>query len=467
MASAALSGSTRRACMTVSRHHIAASHPVRCRMSDRPMSSATLSRRTVLFVNVAHALDHFLLLIYPTAVIGIAVETGLTYSALIALATGAFMAFGLFSLPMGWLADRYGRRNLLALFFAGCSFACLGLASADMPAAFAGWLFVLGVFTAIYHPIGSAMLVTHAGRLGRDLGWNGVWGNLGAACAPAVTALLAAAFGWRAAFIVPGIVCLAAGATFVAMVPGDGEAQDRDTSGRTTVALARPLLLVGIFAVAIMAGGMTFNITTIALPKIIDERLGLDLPLVVTGSLATGVFVFGALTQLLMGRLVDRYELPTIFVALSLLQPLGDGGDLRPGGRERCDGGALRARAIPGQGLQRAVLPRLHRERACRPRHCHPARGGRLSACAGCGKCIRPPDIRGRLHIPAHGSAEALGGGTGQLKLHVCRRDDSGQGSTDGITVVVQRTPSSSGAPGVARPSRSAQAQKASALRFR
>lgn len=40
---------------------------------------------------------------------------------------------------------------------------------------FAIWLFVLGVFSAIYHPVGSAMLVTHTHHLGRDLDPNGVW----------------------------------------------------------------------------------------------------------------------------------------------------------------------------------------------------------------------------------------------------------------------------------------------------
>src|SRR3954449_3941785 len=84
------------------------------------MSSGLLSQRTVIFVNLAHALDHFVLLIYPTAVIAIAAERGLDYSALIGLATGAFVAFGLFSLPMGWLSGRFGRRNLLAAFFGGC-----------------------------------------------------------------------------------------------------------------------------------------------------------------------------------------------------------------------------------------------------------------------------------------------------------------------------------------------------------
>ena len=92
---------------------------------------------------------------------------------LIGLSTGAFIAFGLFFLPAGWLTDRIGRRNLLAVFFLGCG-ACLGLATATAPLVFALWLFVLGVFSSIYHRVGSAMLVTHTRRLGRELGLNGV-----------------------------------------------------------------------------------------------------------------------------------------------------------------------------------------------------------------------------------------------------------------------------------------------------
>ncbi|GJD54290.1 MFS transporter [Methylobacterium dankookense] len=289
------------------------------------MDAETLSRRTLRFVNVAHALDHFVLLIYPTAVIAIAAQTGLGYGELIGLATGAFVAFGLCSLPMGWLADRFGRRTMLAIFFFGYGLSCLGVASAASPTAFAVWLCVLGLASAIYHPVGSTMLVTHARRLGRDLGVNGVWGNFGAATASGVTALLAAGLGWQAAFVVPGLFCLACGAAFLALVPGDGDGARGKAGGAPVIPVARPLPLLLVFAFAIVAGGMTFNITTIALPKIVDERVGDGLPLALIGSVATLVFVFGALTQLLMGRLIDRYSLPTLFLGLSILQPVGLG----------------------------------------------------------------------------------------------------------------------------------------------
>jgi len=267
------------------------------------------------------------LLIYPTAVIAIAAERGLDYSHLIRLATGAFVAFGLCSLPMGWLAERFGRRNMLGVFFLGYGGSCLLMTQAGSSWELAGGLLVLGIFSAIYHPIGSAMLVTHARRLGRDLGWNGVWGNLGAAAAAAVTAGLTAWFGWRVAFALPGAVCMLCGLAFLWAVRTDGDGGGpvaaHGKGGLPRAAASRPLVLLAVFAVAIVAGGMTFNVTTIAMPKLIDERIGLDLSLALTGSLATGVFMFGALMQLTIGRLLDRFPLPNIFVALAALQPLG------------------------------------------------------------------------------------------------------------------------------------------------
>jgi MFS family permease len=333
------------------------------------MSPDLLSRRTIAFVNIAHALDHFVLLIYPTAVIAIAAERQLSYASLIGLATGAFVAFGLFSLPMGWIADRVGRRNLLAIFFGGCGIACLGLSTANSPVMFGIWLFVLGVFSAIYHPIGSTMLVSHTSQLGRDLGINGVWGNLGAAFASGVTALLAASLGWRAAFILPGLVCLLAGIAFVRLVPGDGDRHGKSGNTHAVIPVVRPMTLFLLFAAAIVAGGMTFNITTIALPKIIDERAGASLPLALIGSLATLVFAFGALTQLLMGRLVDRFTLPTIFVGLSILQPLGLGLAALTRGIPMLAGLVLAMAAIYGQvvvndAMVARYVPAQYRARA-------------------------------------------------------------------------------------------------------
>src|SRR5690606_2542726 len=121
-------------------------------------------------------------------------------------------------------------------------------------------------------------------------------------------------------------VALAAGIAFVLIVPSERTATTKPPGDRiATEPLAHPAVLAGLYLLAVVAGGITFNVATVALPKIIDERLGADIALGTVGTLATGVFLLGAVTQLTMGRLVDRVALPKLFVGLSLFQPLGLG----------------------------------------------------------------------------------------------------------------------------------------------
>src|SRR5262249_12732291 len=178
-------------------------------------------RRAIGFLNWAHALDHFVILIFPTVVIGLEVVYGRPYSELIALGTASFVAFGVFSLPAGWLADRWSRRNMMAAFYVGCGLSLAAAALAPDLAALAAALFALGVFASIYHPVGMAMLIEAAETRGRTLAFNGVCGNLGAALAAGVTAALASWLGWRGAFMVPAVLCVATGLTYLAVVPDD------------------------------------------------------------------------------------------------------------------------------------------------------------------------------------------------------------------------------------------------------
>lgn len=338
------------------------------------MSPTQLSRRTIGFINTAHALDHFVLLIYPTAVLAIAADRDLPYGELIQYSTGAFVAFGLFALPAGWLADRIGRRNMLGVFFAGVGVSCLFLAGAHEAWHFAVGLSMLGLFAAIYHPAGTAMLVSQAGRLGGVLGLNAVCGNLGVALAAVVSASLASLAGWPAAFLVPGVFALLLGAAFMALVPGDGEAVRRSRQETSPgMEVARPVAMAVAYGIAILAGGFTFNMTTIALPKLIETQSGLPLPLV--GAVGTLVLLAGALSQLGMGRLIDRIPLPPLFVGLSLLQPLGLALAASAHGMWMLLGLAIAVAAIYGQVvLNDAVIARCvpphYRSRAYGLRYC-------------------------------------------------------------------------------------------------
>src|SRR5260370_36080330 len=108
--------------------------------------SQAANRRAIAFLNLAHAIDHFVLLIFPAVVIGLEVVFKRPYEEMIALSTGAFVAFGVFSIPAGWLADRSSRRNIMALFYFGCAASLVAAGLAPTPLCLALPLFFPALF---------------------------------------------------------------------------------------------------------------------------------------------------------------------------------------------------------------------------------------------------------------------------------------------------------------------------------
>jgi MFS family permease len=280
--------------------------------------------RLIAFINAAHTVTHYSLLILPTAVLAMAVpggRFGSAYGPILALATGMFVVYGLFALPQGWIAQRVGRPALMTVFFLGTGLSMVATAFAGSPTTLALGLAAMGLFAAIYHPVGTAMLVEAAGdRPGRAIGVNGVFGNLGVALAPVATAFLASQVGWRAAFLVPGVVCAVLGLMWLRMPAPEGIVR---RSARPFPVIPRHLVRRAVVVLLLIAvvSGLVFNAFTLLLPKLIQERLaGGDprlLPLVgVAAFLAT---LCGALTQFTVGRMIDRMTLKRVFLPVSVL----------------------------------------------------------------------------------------------------------------------------------------------------
>ncbi len=248
--------------------------------------------------------------------IGLEAVYGRSYSELIALSTASFIAFGVFSLPAGWLADHWSRRNIMAVFFIGCGVSLIAAGVSPNVYILAAALAVLGMFASIYHPVGMAMLIEASQARGRVLAFNGVCGNMGAALAAGITAVLATYFGWRMAFVLPAVLCLVTGVLYLWMVPDDHHRTAKRKSAPDVVLSKRAaVVMFGLFIVIALGAGLAFNVISVALPKLIDERVGHDINLMAVGSLTTGVFLVGAVAQLAMGRLVERMA-PTILLTL-------------------------------------------------------------------------------------------------------------------------------------------------------
>jgi len=289
--------------------------------SPRPWAADT-HLPTALLLNIGHAFDHMFLLIFATAVATIAADFGLArWESLMPYSVGAFFLFGIGSLPSGRLGDLWGRRVMMIIFFIGIGTAALLASMANGPWQLAAGLMGIGLFASIYHPVGIPMLVQNAARPGWTIGVNGLAGNLGIAAAALVTGLLVKYVGWRAAFAVPGAIAIACGIAFALLVPKEMEAPAKRKSKRLDLppgVLARVFLVMTATAIT---SSLLFNFTTNGNGQLLQERMrGIIEDPATLGALLAVVYAAASLTQLVVGKLIDRYPLRRLYLSVVILQ---------------------------------------------------------------------------------------------------------------------------------------------------
>jgi len=299
-----------------------------------------------LLLNVGHFLDHLFTLIFATvAALALTRDWNLSYADLLRYATPGFFAFGLFALPAGWLADKWNRDGMMCVFFIGAGLSAVATGFAQTPFQIGLGLFIVGVFAAIYHPVGLAILTAKWKNTGMRLAQNGVWGNLGVASAALLTGYFIDNGGWRAAFIVPGLVSVAVG--FVYVVARWREVRTVEQERKPEPAPANTVLPADYKAVLIRVSvivfvttavsSIIFQSTTFALPKIFAERLqdlaanaagwlyGAAVPegaetATIIGALAFLVFAVASMAQLVVGAMLDRFGPRPVFLTLAAMQ---------------------------------------------------------------------------------------------------------------------------------------------------
>ena len=308
--------------------------------------SRSSARLSLIFSCLGHAYMHFFTAMY--FVVAVSLEGAgwneMPYEELIKLWTLGGLLVGLAALPAGWLGDRWSASGMMITFFLGMGVASIVCGLVDAPTAMFLGLSCIGLFAAIYHPVGIAWLVRNADSQGKALGINGVFGSVGIAIAGISVGVLTDAFSWRAAFIVPGVVSLLTGlALFVYVKTGrvtDGVAVVRAESTTSKQDRVRAYLLL---MVTMLCMGIIFQATQASLPKHFDLRLDAlieqarsavqsVLPFLidpaaenggrptVIGLMITLVYVAGGVMQIAGGYLADKWPLKPIYAGSLLLQ---------------------------------------------------------------------------------------------------------------------------------------------------
>ena len=283
------------------------------------------NKSTSLLLNIGHAIDHMFLLIFATAVTTIAKDFSVErWEDLMPYSVSAFFFFGLGSIPAGRLGDLWGRRQMMIVFFVGIGLASILVSVTTSPLQLAWALALLGCAASIYHPVGIPMLVQGAKRPGWVIGVNGLAGNLGLAGAAALTGLLIKYFGWRMAFLIPGVISILLGILFAIFAPHESEAPAKKkvtALQQENIGIAKILM---IMTIAATSGSMLFNFSTSSNYELLANKfIEISQDPAQIGIFLSGVYVLASFTQLLIGYLIDKVELKTLYQSVITVQFIG------------------------------------------------------------------------------------------------------------------------------------------------
>ncbi|MDH5752137.1 MAG: MFS transporter [Deltaproteobacteria bacterium] len=279
-------------------------------------------RPVVLLSNISHLLAHLFMVIFPTAVLGMEGEFGLGYAELIPLSLAGYMLFGGGALPAGWLGDRWSGTGMLIVMLLGLGAAAMVTGMASSPVVLSLGLALLGLSASIYHPVGLAMIVRHSEHKGRDLGVNGIYGSAGLSGGPLLAGLITDYFGWRSAFMLPGLGALAVGLAYLAHVGLGGLRENPPEEEKEYRLPTRRLVPVFLgLMVMTLCSGMIFQLNSVSMPKVFALRLGGvgGMSASEAGALVSIVFLGASLSPVLGGLMADRFQLRRVYVVLFFL----------------------------------------------------------------------------------------------------------------------------------------------------
>jgi len=288
-------------------------------MTAAPASSATI----IGFSSVGHFFNHLFEPMFFVVALVLPPVLGVPYEEVLTLIIAGKLLTGLFAPVAGWLADRWSALGMMVIYFIGFGLSGIAVGLASTPLQITLALAALGVFGAIYHPVGIAWMVMNSQNRGQALGINGMFGGLGPALAGVFAGALLEWSSWRMVFIVPGIVVVLTGLVFVwAMLTGRLKDVVISRPAEAPLNMNDTVRVYVILTLAMIVGGMFYNVAQSSLPKVFE--LGLNGVLGAgTSGVGLGIMLaygVGGVIQVFTGNMADKYPLKWVYALFIFLQ---------------------------------------------------------------------------------------------------------------------------------------------------
>ena len=285
--------------------------------------------RALKFANYGHFLNHVIMLVYPTIALTLSDLWSKPYGELLSAFFIGSLIYGFASYPAGWLSDRWSSWGMMAIYLVGTGVATIATGFSETTTQLILGLSFIGLFASIYHPVGTAFVVRHASNRALDLGRNGAWGTAGLALSAFIAAGLTYLLNWRAAFFVPGVVCLGLGLLFI-LTTRPIDSNKSETGSRTKPRFADILVphlvrVLLVMTVTVLVVGLFTQAFTTGLPNLYDNSMSFLVKIfdwddsvgrTLSAAFVSAVILFGALGQIIGGALSSRYSPKTVYIGM-------------------------------------------------------------------------------------------------------------------------------------------------------
>lgn len=276
-----------------------------------------------IYLNISHFLDHFIMLIFAKSAYDAGRHFGMSYDEIIIYGVAGFVLFGGMAPIAAQLADKFSRSLLMVVYHFGIGGAAILAAFTQSVWQLAAAIGLIGVFAAIYHPVGIAMLIKSNKRIGFRLGINGVFGNMGVAAAPLIAGVLLTMGDWRLCFLVPGLFCIGYGLAFIGGLRDEVVTNPKKIEKAGTGFAPHWKMALGAMLLSTASGGFIFGAMTFVVPRYFEISMNdLSTSVAITGLLAALVYAIASFTQIGVGWLIDRFAPKWVLFTIGIGQIL-------------------------------------------------------------------------------------------------------------------------------------------------
>ena len=281
-------------------------------------------RKILGLTTSSHSLVHMYEGVLPPLIPLLVGEFSTDYFHLGIVVTIFSYAFGLGSLPAGYLSDRVGPRRLITLYLFGAGFLSVCILPVGSLWTYGILMGLIGLFCSPFHPASNTLISHGIREKGKAFGINGIAGSLGIAIVPALSAWIGSAIVWKAPHVLFGLLGIGIG-FFSMTIPRWPVKKGSIGVGRESEAGLSKISYFNliVFFTSAAALGLTYKGIMTFLPTYMGQNVHFSFfkldTVAIGGTIATIALLSGAAGQYVAGRLVDRYKPEKLYLGAVVL----------------------------------------------------------------------------------------------------------------------------------------------------